>query len=89
MEYCAEHGEVEPIEDNGIERCPTCQHATSTTLDEAVRFASQDEEQEPTIQGVCRDCGNGTLNNNLSPAFETDGNEWRCNKCWSTHLDIL
>ena len=40
-EYCAEHGEVEPIEDNGIERCPICEHATSTTTEEAVRFANQ------------------------------------------------
>ncbi len=50
----------------------------------------------PHIQGVCRDCGNGTLNNDLNPAFETadnprdnDGEQLRCNCCGSTHLDIL
>lgn len=43
-EYCAEHGEVESVDDDGIERCPKCQQATSTTMEEAVRFANQEEE---------------------------------------------
>jgi hypothetical protein len=47
------------------------------------------------IQGVCKDCGNGTLNNELYPAFEllsSDGLEeleLRCIRCGSTHLDVL
>jgi hypothetical protein len=47
------------------------------------------------LQGVCRDCGSGTLNNNLNPAFEwlcsdgLDDEELRCTNCGSTHLDIL
>ncbi len=44
IEYCAIHGEVNPIEDEGIERCPSCETATSTTLAEARRFAVQDSE---------------------------------------------
>jgi len=51
----------------------------------------------PYIQGVCKDCGNGTLNNDLNPAFgeQADGNEdqpyntYACLRCGSTHLDIL
>ena len=45
--------------------------------------------------GVCKDCGNGTLNNNLNPAFEEYGDDCGgdpvlvCNRCGSTHLDIL
>jgi hypothetical protein len=41
------------------------------------------------LQGVCKDCGNGTLNNSLNPAFTLDEDGWRCNQCYSTHLDIL
>ena len=47
----------------------------------------------PYIQGVCKDCGNGTLNNELNPAFayceRTDINVQYCLACGSTHLDIL
>jgi hypothetical protein len=42
------------------------------------------------LQGVCKDCGNGTLNNELNPAFyEHIEAAWVCNKCGSTHIDIL
>ena len=49
------------------------------------------------LQGVCKDCGNGTLNNDLNPAFveQADGDEnqpyntYACRACSSTHLDIL
>lgn len=47
-------------------------------------------ETEPNIQGVCKDCGNGTLNNMLNLAFvlgEDDAIE--CNRCGSTHVDCL
>ena len=86
-EYCAEHGEVVPVDD----RCPICEHATSTTMEEAKRFAKQGEEETPApLQGVCKDCSNGTLNNDLSPAFHDNGaDQIVCDKCGSTHLDIL
>ena len=53
-----------------------------------------DRERMPTVQGVCKDCGNGTLNNELYTAFELhedeEGNETlACKRCGSTHLDTL
>jgi hypothetical protein len=51
---------------------------------------------EPRVQGICKDCGNGTLNNALAPAFEFNGDEdfaggevLACLVCGSTHLDLL
>jgi hypothetical protein len=48
------------------------------------------------LQGVCKDCGNSTLDNDLNPAFNLDSDDEcdgfpivRCNRCNSTHLDIL
>ena len=47
-----------------------------------------------TIQGICKDCGNGTLNNESNPAFDfvyderTDNDVLVCNSCGSTHLDL-
>ena len=47
------------------------------------------------LQGVCKDCGNGTLNNDLNPAFETrvddfEGDDYFvCINCGSQHLDTL
>jgi len=42
------------------------------------------------LQGVCRDCSNGTLNNDLNPAFTFyEDDVLVCNACGSTHLDIL
>jgi hypothetical protein len=44
----------------------------------------------PYLQGTCKDCGNGTLNNDLNPAFTTDGtDELHCMQCGSSHVDIL
>ena len=48
----------------------------------------------PYLQGVCRDCANGTLNNDLNPAFEyveleSGDSQVQCKRCGSTHLDIL
>ena len=49
-------------------------------------------------QGVCKDCGNGTLNNETNPAFEYDysGNPFSdeedvlvCIACGSSHVDVL
>lgn len=49
------------------------------------------------LQGVCKDCYNSTLNNDLNPAFDVedemlcDGVYLRvtCNKCGSSHVDVL
>ena len=46
------------------------------------------------LQGVCKDCGNGTLNNDFCEAFvlvsDNDDNEfYACKACGSTHLDLL
>jgi hypothetical protein len=42
------------------------------------------------LQGVCKDCGNGTLNNELNPAFEElYHGGFCCIGCGSQHLDIL
>ena len=47
-----------------------------------------------SLQGVCKDCGNGTLNNESNPAFDfvyderTDNDVLVCNSCGSTHLDL-
>jgi hypothetical protein len=48
------------------------------------------------LQGVCKDCGNGTLNNNLNRAFVFNGDEgyagdgvMACVVCGGTHLDLL
>ena len=56
----------------------------------------EDDRGEPTragsaLQGVCKDCGNGTLNNDLHITFvESDGGAGlACAACGSTHLDIL
>jgi hypothetical protein len=45
------------------------------------------------LQGVCKDCHSGSLNNELNPAFylfdEEENPVWRCISCNSDHLDIL
>ena len=53
-------------------------------------------EREAPLQGVCKDCGNGTLNNELNPAFnmyehdeEDGGTLITCKRCGSTHVDII
>jgi hypothetical protein len=48
MEYCNEHGEVEPITefDSNVARCPVCSQATSTTAEEAARYEDQDSRYE-------------------------------------------
>lgn len=60
-------------------------------------YLDMQDTQDTPLQGTCKDCGAGTLNNNLNPAFEeqADGNEdqpyntYACIRCGSTHLDIL
>ncbi len=48
------------------------------------------------LQGVCKDCGNGTLNNELNPAYDVYGHDEEdggtlvtCNRCGSTHVDLM
>ena len=44
-----------------------------------------------TLQGVCKDCGNGTMNNELFTAFtqhEVTG-AVACARCGSTHVDVV
>lgn len=46
------------------------------------------------LQGVCKDCGNGTLNNITNPAFEIQDGEYdylvaHCLHCGSSHVDVL
>jgi RNase P subunit RPR2 len=53
-----------------------------------------DRERMPSVQGVCKDCGNGTLNNELNYQFEVseleDGSVIvSCRQCGSAHLDIV
>jgi len=47
------------------------------------------------VQGVCKDCYNGTLNNDLNPAFDVEDEDEdgvylhvTCNKCGSGHVDV-
>jgi hypothetical protein len=55
------------------------------------------EDKTPNVQGVCKDCGNGTLNNHLNPAFNVDYGQYdgdvelvvTCIQCGSEHVDIL
>jgi hypothetical protein len=50
----------------------------------------QSEEPLSDVQGICKDCGNGTLNNSLNAAFGEHGDEsLYCLNCGSTHIDIL
>lgn len=63
-------------------------------LDSALDYEYEDDRGERTragsaLQGVCKDCGSATLNNAMSPAFTLDEDGWRCNYCYSRHLDLL
>lgn len=52
---------------------------------------------EDLLQGVCKECGNGTLNNNLNPAFKIldgygafeDESYIVCRRCGSHHVDVV
>ena len=43
------------------------------------------------VAGVCKDCGNGTMNNELVLAFDFDEETYtvRCIVCGSNHVDLL
>ena len=47
------------------------------------------ELSEPNVAGVCKDCYNGTLNNNLREAFDYNGFGYYCLNCGSTHVDLV
>ena len=88
--WCGECGKelVEPyVEDEPEEYAGNPTILDSVEQSQALVDAQQGE---PLLQGVCKDCGNGTLNNELNPAF-TFGDDDRpfCSKCGSTHLDLL
>ena len=59
-------------------------------------FNSEAEMEKDTVslQGICKDCGNGTLNNELNPAFEIQDGEYdyavaHCLRCGSYHVEVL
>lgn len=98
--YCAKCGEDKGIThehshsiaemDESFPEGVSCD-ACGTEIVEAPE-PEEEEEEEPLIQGVCKDCGNGTLNNKLNPAFELDYEtqpQWYCKACGSTHVDIV
>lgn len=43
------------------------------------------------MQGICKDCGMGTLNNDISQVFDFDEeqNRFYCIYCGNTHLDLI
>ena len=42
------------------------------------------------IQGVCKDCGTGTMNNEINPAFDVnDADDVACRGCGSDHVDVV
>jgi hypothetical protein len=53
------------------------------------------ENELSNSQGVCKDCGNGTLNNETNPAFDfvyderNDVDVMVCLRCGSSHVDVL
>lgn len=48
------------------------------------------EDQFPIIQGVCKECGAGTLNNDTNLVFELeDDGQLTCMKCHSRHIDLI
>ena len=59
-------------------------------------YETPDHERErmPRVSGVCKDCGNGSMDNNLNYQFEIseleDGSViGNCRQCGSSHLDLL
>ena len=47
------------------------------------------EDDTLSCAGVCKDCGNGTMNNRAHEAFDYNGNGAYCLNCGSTHLDLV
>lgn len=74
-----------------LERCEAASRKQmEATMARYYETPDVDREREPSIQGVCKDCGNGTLNNELNPAFSFDDADFPfCSRCGSTHLDLI
>ena len=56
-------------------------------------FQQSCDEWERSFAGICKDCNNGTMNNDNNPAFslesDNSGEFYICNRCGSTHLDLV
>ena len=77
------------FEEDGI-TCDDCGEVLVEPYEEDEPEEDEDEDAPLPLQGVCKDCGNGTLNNELAPAFHDNGaDQLVCNKCFSAHLDLL
>lgn len=50
---------------------------------------TQSTEDTTNVQGICKDCGNGTLNNESNEAFEIVCGRVQCLNCGSAHVDVL
>jgi len=60
------------------------------TREENAADLQYEDDNRLDCQGVCKDCGNGTLNNRLNTAFYiNEDNAVQCIRCDSTHVDIL
>jgi hypothetical protein len=67
-----------------------CDECSAEIVEPYVEDEPEEDETQAPLQGTCKDCGNGTLNNELNPAFEEwQGNALACIDCHSTHIDIL
>jgi hypothetical protein len=52
-------------------------------------MAKFEEDDTLDCAGVCKDCGNGTLNNRLNEAFDFNGNGVYCLNCGSLRNHIF
>jgi hypothetical protein len=83
-----------------ISRRGTMKHLQVVPLSEGLITGSMPivrESEVPNVQGVCKDCNNGTLNNELNPAFNVEYAQFdgdvelviSCLQCGSEHVDVL
>ena len=61
----------------------------SASITECAPYGGYEEETPAPLQGVCKDCGNGTLNNAHYIAFAESNEGMVCRNCHSTHIDLL
>ena len=49
------------------------------------------ETTQDQLQGICKDCGAGTLNNRINHTFDLDDDAGTvtCVKCGSDHVDVV
>ena len=55
----------------------------------SVRVDQNRTDHTLDCSGVCKDCGNGTMNNRIAEAFDYNGFGPYCLNCGSTHVDII